>query len=256
MSALEYSEATCRFRASGRNRKRPAALDRFSLRCPPEEITCLLGPNGAGKSTALAAAAGLIPLQEGSIAYAGRPVGLGAPAREMGYLPQTSSFPAVLTVGEILAFSFAVKGSSPAERDRTIDLFGLGDKIGEAAGTLSSGWTRRLGLAVALLPGSTLLLLDEPFVGLDLAVLDAVVEELLVRAEAGATVVLSSHDFEIVDLLRPRIAVLSEGRVLEEGGAGASGKARGEGSRALYRRALETSNPGNERETLTYAARG
>jgi ABC-type multidrug transport system ATPase subunit len=245
MKGLAYKETTCRF---GGSRGRPPALECFSLECPPGEITCLLGPNGAGKSTALAAAAGLIPIREGSITYGDEPVSQKTPPREMGFLPQTSAFPGVLTVGEILDFSFDVKRVPRADRDRDRELFGLADKTAQAAGTLSSGWIRRLGLAVALLRPSPLLLLDEPFVGLDLAILDAVVAELIDRARAGATVVLSSHDFEIVDQLRPRLAVLVEGRLVQ---ATSRGRLSNEGSRSLYRRALGRPN---EEERLEHAA--
>ncbi len=193
---LVYSGVTCRFDAA---QGRRAALECFSIRAAPGEITCLVGPNGAGKSTALAAAAALLQIQEGSIEYRGGSVRLGIPPGQMGYLPQTSTLPRALTVGEVLDFSFAVRGTNERDRRAIRDLFGLDARLHEPVGTLSSGWTRRLGLAVALIPESRLLLLDEPFVGLDLRVLDSLVDYLDRCAKEGATVVLSSHDFEIID---------------------------------------------------------
>lgn len=236
---LVYTDVTCRF---GRSRAKAAALERFSLSAVPGQITCLVGPNGAGKSTALAAAAGLLLVREGSIEYEGRRVSLATPPRPMGYLPQTSALPNALKVGEVLDFAFAVRGTTEQNRREVLELFGLDDKLPQPIGTLSSGWTRRLGLAVALIPDSRLLLLDEPFVGLDLNVLDSLVEHLSRLANHGATIVLSSHDFEIIDRLRAHIAILDEGRLVE-----ARAPAR-TGSRAVYRRALGASEPEVSRE--------
>jgi ABC-2 type transport system ATP-binding protein len=232
---LVYTDVTCRFdaTASRTTPKRRAALDHFSLRAAPGEVTCLVGPNGAGKSTALAAAAGLMRVEAGAIEYRGSRVCPETPPSDMGYLPQTSELPNALTVGEVLEFSFAVRGTTERNRREVVELFGLDDKWREPVGTLSSGWTRRLGLAVALIPGSRLLLLDEPFVGLDLRVLDSLVGHLNRLANDGATLVLSSHDFEIVDLLPARIAVLDEGSLVD------ARALTGAGSRALYRHALD-----------------
>jgi ABC-type multidrug transport system ATPase subunit len=230
--ALVYTDVTFRFGSGRAGRRRRAALERMSLRVAPGEITCFVGPNGAGKSTALAAAAGLVRIREGAIEYQGRRVSPERPPEGMGYLPQTTELPRALTVGEVLEFSFAVRRTTEESRREVLRLFELEDQLREPIGTLSSGWTRRVGLAVALIPDSRLLLLDEPFVGLDLRVLDCLVEHLGRLAERDATVVLSSHDFEIIDLLRARVVVLDEGRLIEKRAV------PGMGARATYRHAL------------------
>jgi ABC-type multidrug transport system ATPase subunit len=239
---LIYTDVTCRFGRSRAHRAKRAALERFSLRAPSGQVTCLVGPNGAGKSTALAAAAGLVLFGEGSIEYGGRPVQLATPPRPMGYLPQTSEMPSTLRVGEVLEFALAVRRTVEPDRRDVLDRFELHDKLAEPVGTLSSGWARRLGLAVALIPHSRLLLLDEPFVGLDLRVLDALVEHLSRLASDGATVVLSSHDFEIIDRLRAGVAILDEGRLVNVRAP------MGSGSRAFYRRTLGANEEEASRE--------
>jgi ABC-2 type transport system ATP-binding protein len=226
-ASLVYSRVFCRVDA----RRRRAALEEFSLDCAPGEITCLLGPNGAGKSTALAGAAGLIEAERGMIEFDGKRVASRMPPRGLGYLPQWSAFPSVLTVREVIDFAFSARETSNASREEIVALSGLGGVMEEAVGRLSSGWVRRLGLAVALVPPCRLLLLDEPFVGLDLDMVDALLEHLARRTSEGATVVLSTHDFEIVDRLAPRVAVLKEGRLQ---GVERMGDKR-EGARSLYR---------------------
>lgn len=226
--SLVFAEATCRFSPAG-----SAALDRLTLEAAPGQLTCLAGPNGAGKSTALAAAAGLLHLASGSIAYRDRRIDPARPAAAAGYLPQHSSFPRALRVGEILDFHISIRAMPEPARRESTSLFGLEEKLRQPVGTLSTGWVRRLGLAVALLPASELLLLDEPFVGLDLEVLDTLAAELARRAREGATVLIASHDFDVVDSLGARVAVLDCGRLVAES-AGAPPR----GARDFYRKSL------------------
>lgn len=221
---LLFDAVSYRFRSP---RRGGDALTELDLRCAPSSITCMVGPNGAGKSTALALAAGLIGTSRGRIRFSGTPVTPTRPPAALGYLPQASAFPAPLTVAEVLDFALSVRGTSPSDRDAVLEVTGLEAALGKRAGALSSGWSRRLGLAVALAPPTDLLLLDEPFVGLDLETLDRVVEYLEARRRDGATVLMASHDYETVDRLAPRVVVLSEGRVLGEVAAGQLGSREG-----------------------------
>ncbi len=206
------------------------ALQEFSAACTPASVSCMMGPNGAGKSTALALAAGLADSDSGHIRFRDEPVSSATPPGALGYLPQASAFPGVLTVAEVLDFAFALRGTAVRDRDAVIQMAALGEVLTQATGTLSSGWGRRLGLAVALAPPTDLLLLDEPFVGLDLETLDRVAGYIEERCREGATVLLASHDYETVDRLDPRLMVLGDGRLLGEIAPG------GPGARAGYRR--------------------
>lgn len=226
---LRYESVSCRL---GPRRATVAALEDFSLCCEAGEAMCLVGPNGAGKSTALALAAGLLPATGGRIIFDERPVSPLAPPRRVGYLPQVSAFPPRLTVREVLEFTAAARGTGDAALRHSFSSSGFEALREQPVGALSSGWLRRLGLTVALMPPSDLLLLDEPFVGLDLETLDAVVDELGRRAAQGVAVLLCSHDFEVVDRLGGRVAVLDEGRLLKVTGIGEAG------ARKVYRRTL------------------
>jgi ABC-2 type transport system ATP-binding protein len=209
-----------------------AALESFSLQCAASTVTCLVGPNGAGKSTVLALAAGLIRPSAGEITCGNRVVSLAAPPPGLGYLPQQSAFPVVLTVADVVDFAAAARGTDADGLRQVLALSGLEAVMQQTIGTLSSGWVRRLGLAVALMPPVDLIVLDEPFVGLDLEILDRTVAHLAQRVEDGAAVLLSSHDFAVIDQLDARVAVIDQGSLLGVQDAGSCG------SRALYRRLL------------------
>jgi len=235
---LHFDAVCYRFRSS--RRLGIDALHEFSVRCDPASINCMMGPNGAGKSTALALAAGLADSDSGCIRFDGLPVTSRTPPKALGYLPQSSAFPGALTVAEVLDFAFALRGTPAQDRELVMQVAALGEVLTKATRTLSSGWARRLGLAVALAPPTRVLLLDEPFVGLDLESLDRIADYIEERSRQGATVLLASHDYETVDRLDPRIVVLSEGRLLGEVEPG------GSGARAGYRQVVAPRGPAGE----------
>jgi ABC-2 type transport system ATP-binding protein len=239
-TSLRFSGVSCLFK---NRRADVAALESFSLQCNAATVTCLVGPNGAGKSTVLALAAGLIRASAGEITAGNRVVNPAAPPGRLGYLPQQSAFPGVLTVAEVVDFAAAARGSDAARLVQVLAVGGLEAVMQQTIDTLSSGWVRRLGLALALMPPVELILLDEPFVGLDLETLDRTVTHLAQRVEDGAAVLLCSHDFEVIDQLDARVAVLDDGWLLGVEDVGSSG------SRALYRRLL-AERPRRERSQL------
>ncbi len=211
------------------------ALGSLVLECPAGVMSCLVGPNGAGKSTALALAAGLMAPTWGRLLFDGREVDPKSPPASTGYLPQHSAFHRSLQVGEVVDFTVAARGASVDDLRTALEVTGLDEVEKRFVGELSGGWVRRLGLLSALLGSPRLLLLDEPFVGLDPETHDRLLAHLGRRLEAGATVVMASHDFEALDRFGPRVAVFDEGRLLccEQLPADGSGS-----SRAVYRRAL------------------
>lgn len=228
-AALEFDAVSRRFGAVW-------ALRDVSLRCAAGTVTCLVGPNGAGKSTALALATGLLPPSAGRITRGDGNAGL------VGYLPQKSVFPAVLRAGEVFEFAVRAARAPGQARDEIAALGGLAAVLRQPVGELSGGWVRRLGLACALVPPAEVVILDEPFVGLDPETLDRLVAHLERRAAAGTVVLLSTHDFEAADRLRPELVVLDEGRVVQTSGGGQTP------ARALYRTALQR-EPAPEKAT-------
>ncbi len=207
---LEFRAVTHRFLGST---SRPA-LRRFDLVCRPGEVTALVGANGAGKSTALALAAGLVRASEGSVRFRAQEVAPPEVLPGTAYLPERPGVSPLLTVAEVLSFACAARGASQQARTNVCSVAGLREVENRRVGHLSSGWRRRVGLAVALLEPTELLLFDEPFVGLDLATLERVVEALRQRAQGGATVVVASHEFEVLDQLANTLVVLDDGRLL------------------------------------------
>jgi ABC-type multidrug transport system ATPase subunit len=148
----------------------------------------------------------------------------------MAYLPQQTAFPPIFTVKELMEFAAKARRTEAREFLKLIEAMGLDAVWNQEVGTLSGGWSRRLGLAVALIPPTQLVLLDEPFVGLDPETLDRLLEHLGNLVATGAVILLASHEFEIIDLLQPHLAVLENGKLLE---------ARSDrNSRRLYREVL------------------
>jgi ABC-type multidrug transport system ATPase subunit len=143
-----------------------------------------------------------------------------------------------------MEFARAARRSKPAEWEEIIEVTGLDPAMNLKVSELSGGWVRRLGLASALIPPASLLLLDEPFVGLDPETLDGLVEHLKQRAEAGSILVLASHDFEVADLLDPQVAVLQDGKLRAVHKPGAAP------SRILYRETLRRTDASEERRVV------
>ncbi len=208
----------------------------LTLRCPAGAGTGLVGPNGAGKSTVLALAAGLLAPSCGRITIAAAALRPFSRLDGVGYLPQVSSFPGLLTAGEVFEFATVARGSAARARDEILDVTGVAAVLDRPVGELSGGWVRRLGLAVSLLPPTDLLLLDEPFVGLDPDTLDRLVAHLDRRVARGAALLMASHEFAVIDALADRVAVLDDGRLL-----GVFPLGSGDHSRTLYRRTLAAS---------------
>jgi ABC-2 type transport system ATP-binding protein len=223
--ALEFENTSRRFGSVD-------ALRELDLVCSPGSMTCLIGPNGAGKSTALALAAGLLRPSAGRVLVGGHEVRLEAPPVSLGYLPQHSAFHPLLTVAEIVGLVASLRGADDTARRQALEVSGLDTLVGRRSGELSGGSRRRLGLLAALLGSPRLLLLDEPFVGLDPQTLDRLFAHLDDRLADGAAVVVASHDFEVLDRFDPHTAVLGDGRrrLVAPPGSGRT--------RALYRRGL------------------
>lgn len=233
-----------RFEQASRRYARFEALAPLDLCCAAGSLTCIIGPNGAGKSTALALASGLVRPTSGRVTWGGVPVTALTGTGTVSFLPQWSVFPRSLRPREILELSRCACSLPRAVFEEPVDLADLGPVLDKPVGTLSGGWVRRLGLACALLVPTTVLLLDEPFVGLDPEILGRLKTRLFERSRDGNVIVFSSHAFDDADDLQPQLVVLQDGHVRAVRPA-ASVKAR-----ALYREVL-TPCPDGDRHSET-----
>ena len=196
-----------------------AALDRASFSVAEGEMFGLLGPNGAGKTTLLSILSCLLPADSGSARVAGLPArpGNGAVKRLLGIVPQELAVYDNLTAAENLSFFgelFGLGGSELAGRvERLLAAVGLESRARTRVGTFSGGMKRRLNLAVSLVHGPRLLLLDEPTVGVDPQSRNLIFEEVRRLNREGMTVVYTSHYMEEVEALCSRVAIIDQGRV-------------------------------------------
>ncbi|GEP33569.1 multidrug ABC transporter ATP-binding protein [Nocardioides szechwanensis] len=178
-------------------------------------VTGLLGPSGCGKSTLLRSIVGVQRVDSGTVSVLGEPAG-SAPLRDrIGYVTQDSSVYLDLSVTENLRFFARVLGVGADEVDRAVEAVDLTSHRDALAGNLSGGQLSRVSLAVALLGKPDLLVLDEPTVGLD-PVLRRDLWELFHRiADAGATVLVSSHVMDEAERC-DRLLLMREGRIIAD----------------------------------------
>lgn len=176
------------------------------------ELALLVGPNGAGKSTLLRALVGLLP-SRGDVSLFGRPNG-GMSAREQFvFVPDEPALYEDLTLTEHARFN-ALVYQVPAADERALtwlEELGLGEKLDEFPGTHSRGMRQKLSLALALSLERPLTLLDEPFNGLDVQSQELLADALRGRATAGGAVLLTGHQQELADRLKPRVLELNNG---------------------------------------------
>ncbi|HVM21793.1 MAG TPA: ATP-binding cassette domain-containing protein [Sphingomicrobium sp.] len=196
------------------------AVDGVSLAVPAGSIYGLLGPNGAGKTTTLRILLGIIDPSSGLRRVLGRERPLDA-AEEIGYLPEERGLYPTMPAREAIAFMGALRGLPLAEGRRRADALlhehGLGEWAKKPIRTLSKGMAQTVQLLGTIIHKPRLIVLDEPFSGLD-AINQARLEELIRgEADAGATIIFSTHVIAHAERLCERIAIIAGGRVAFEG---------------------------------------
>ncbi len=213
------------------------ALDAVDLDVVAGQIHGLVGPNGAGKTTLLGLLLGLAVPDRGSLEILGMPAGraLAAPDGVTGFVDGPGLYPALTARGNLAALS-ALRGPGGqgqiADIDEVLAQVGLSDVAGDRVRGFSLGMRQRLGLAAALLTKPRLLVLDEPYNGLDPAGKKHVHGVLTRLAADGATVVLSSHRMDDLEALCSEVTIVSTGRVVF---SGPLGKLADEGREIDYR---------------------
>ena len=196
------------------------AVDGVSLRVPAGSICGILGPNGAGKTTTIRMLLGIIDPSSGTRRLLGSDRPLDA-AHEVGYLPEERGLYPAMTAREAIAFMGALRGLPLKEgRRRATDMLaerGLSDWADRPIRTLSKGMAQTVQLLGTLVHHPRLIVLDEPFSGLD-AINQEKLESLIrAQAEAGATIIFSTHVIAHAERLCERIAIIAAGRVAFEG---------------------------------------
>jgi ABC-2 type transport system ATP-binding protein len=185
-----------------------------SFSVDPGETYGLLGPNGAGKTTTISMVCGLLEPDAGEIRVADHRMTTTSTATKaaIGYVPQEVAVYLDLTARENLAFFarlYGLTGGAARRRiDEVLDVVGLGERAGDLASTYSGGMKRRLNIAIGLLHGPQLLVLDEPTVGVDPQSRNAILESVARLSDQGIAVLYTTHYMEEAERLCDRIGIV------------------------------------------------
>ena len=196
------------------------ALDDLSFVVPAGQVVGFLGPNGAGKTTTMRAIFGLTDLDAGSVRWNGTPVG-AAQRRRFGYMPEERGLYPSMLVGEEIEYLGRLHGmeksSAATATKQWLERLDVADRATAKVETLSHGNQQRVQLAAALLHDPEVLVLDEPFAGLDPTGIDAMAEVLVEQAHSGRCVLFSSHQLDLVEDLCESVVIIDHGRLVARG---------------------------------------
>jgi ABC-2 type transport system ATP-binding protein len=196
------------------------ALDGVSFSVEPGQLFGFVGPNGAGKTTTMRIVLGVLAADRGSVRWRGEPVGPHTRSR-FGYMPEERGLYPKMRVRAQLTYLARLHGfgadRAAAAADGWIERLGLSDRAGERVEKLSLGNQQRVQLAAALVHDPELLVLDEPFSGLDPVGVDVLAGVLTEYAATGVPVVFSSHQLDLVERLCEAVAIIKDGRLVATG---------------------------------------
>ncbi len=199
------------------------AVDDLSLTVHPGDIYGFIGSNGAGKTTTIKAIVGIHDFDKGTITVDGKNVRRGPVACKqiMAYIPDNPDLYEYLTGIQYLNFLADIYRIPAGERQERIrketEDFGIYDVLGDLVSTYSHGMRQKLALTGALIHEPKLLVLDEPFVGLDPEASLTLKEKMRGLCDRGGAIFFSTHVLEVAEKLCTRIAVISGGRLVVEG---------------------------------------
>ncbi len=196
------------------------ALDECTFTAKPGRLTGFLGPNGSGKTTAMRAVFGLLELDAGAVRWRGSAIGPAARVR-FGYMPEERGLYPTMRVWDQLLYLGELCGRSRVEVSRNVDQWlqrlDLSGRAHDRLNALSHGNQQRVQLIAALVNDPDLLVLDEPFAGLDPLAVTSMCDLLNDVARSGKTVLFSSHQLELVGDLCDDVVVINRGRVVLAG---------------------------------------
>ncbi|MFD4008287.1 ABC transporter ATP-binding protein [Brachybacterium paraconglomeratum] len=218
MTSTTATAPTLEVRALSKRYGARAAVDALSFSCSPGTVTGFLGPNGAGKSTTLRILTGLAEADDGMALIGGRRYrALESPARTVGVMLDARALHGGRTGIETLRLTARTLGMPRDRAEEVLETVGLEQAATKRVGGYSYGMRQRLGIGVALMGDPSVLVLDEPANGLDPEGIRWMRRLLRSFADAGGTVLLSSHQLREVEATVDRLVVISEGRLVREG---------------------------------------
>ncbi len=193
------------------------ALTDVSVEMRDREIVGIIGPNGAGKTTLLECVAGLLPADAGSVTVAGAHVPAGARKESLFYLPDTMTPYPAHCVDDVLHYFAECFGATSSDIQELARALSIENVAWKRVGELSKGYRRRLLLLISLLSPARLLLLDEPFDGLDPHKVRDVIALLRREVDGGRTFLLSIHQLTDAERICDRFVLLVDGSVRGQG---------------------------------------
>lgn len=190
------------------------ALDDVTFDVRPGELFGFVGSNGAGKTTTMRIVLGVLAADSGAVRLDGRPVDLDV-RRTIGYMPEERGLYPKMKVGAQLSYLARLHGLSRSDADAAVarwtSRLGIAERVDDAVDALSLGNQQRVQLAAALVHDPKVLVLDEPFSGLDPVAVDVMSDVLIEKAETGVPVIFSSHQLDLVQRLCHRVGIISKG---------------------------------------------
>lgn len=213
MPALHIDHLTKKFGAT-------TALDDMTFSVRAGEIYGFVGSNGAGKSTTMRIAIGVLAADSGEVRFGDEPMSDDI-RRRIGYMPEERGLYAKEKIANQLAFFGRLHGMNKAAAAQSatdlLEQLGLGERLNDRLEDLSLGNQQRVQLAAALIHEPDLLILDEPFSGLDPVAVAVMSDILIARARAGVPVIFSSHQLDLVQRISDRVGIVSRGAMVTEG---------------------------------------
>jgi ABC-2 type transport system ATP-binding protein len=196
------------------------ALDDLSFTVAEGQMFGFVGPNGAGKTTAMRIVLGVLEPDRGEVRWRGRPVDIET-RRRFGYMPEERGLYPKMRVRDQLEYFARLHGLAPGAAAEAagywIERLGVAERAGDRVEQLSLGNQQRVQLAAALVHDPEVLVLDEPFSGLDPVGVDVLAGVLAERAANGIPVIFSSHQLELVERLCEAVAIINKGRLVAAG---------------------------------------
>ena len=199
------------------------ALENLTFDVRAGELFGFVGRNGAGKTTTMRIVLGVLGADAGEVRWGGAALDF-ATRRRIGYMPEERGLYPKMRLLEQLVYLGELHGMAGADARRAasdwLERFGLADRRDDELQALSHGNQQRMQLAAALVCAPEVLVLDEPFSGLDPVALDVMTGVLRERAEAGVAVVFSSHELDLVERICDRVGIIDHGHLVACGTVG------------------------------------